>query len=53
MFVLLFRKSTDPSDQLMVPVALAARHEAALDAGYVGVQHIGDTVVYQRLTSAG
>jgi len=39
----------DPSDHMMVPMSQAARHEAALDAGYVGVQHIGDTVVYQRL----
>lgn len=45
--------ATDSSDHMMVPVALAARHEAALDAGYVGVQHIGDTVVYQRLVSTG
>jgi GNAT superfamily N-acetyltransferase len=41
--------ASDPSDHMMVPVAQAARHEAAIDAGYIGVQHIGDTVVYQRL----
>lgn len=40
---------SDANDHVLVPVGDAKRHEAALDAGYVGVRPIGDTVVYQRL----
>jgi hypothetical protein len=45
--------ASDPNDHLLVELGEAKRHEAALDAGYVGVRPIGDTVVYQRLLSAG
>jgi GNAT superfamily N-acetyltransferase len=41
--------ASDPTDHVLVSLADAKRHEAVLDAGYVGVQPIGDTVVYQRL----
>lgn len=40
---------SDPNDHVLVPLADARRHEVVLDAGYVGVRPIGDTVVYQRL----
>ncbi len=42
---------SDPNDHVLVPLADARRHEMVLDAGYVGVRPIGDTVVYQRLIS--
>jgi hypothetical protein len=43
--------ATDASDHMLVRISDAQRHEAAIDAGYVGVRPMGDTVVYQRLIS--
>jgi GNAT superfamily N-acetyltransferase len=41
--------ASDHNDHVLVPLADAKRHEMVIDAGYVGVRPIGDTVVYQRL----
>jgi len=41
--------ASDSTDHVLVPLADAKRHEMVIDAGYVGVRPIGDTVVYQRL----
>ena len=46
------RLTTDPDEQVTVPVADAARHHAALLSGYVGVRRAPrGAVIYQRLRS--
>jgi GNAT superfamily N-acetyltransferase len=43
---------SDPRSQMIVPVADADAHNAALTDGYIGVRLAGDSVVYQRLRTS-